>query len=868
MSKPHERRWPVPRPATRPAREPIRQLAGRARWLAVAFAVVLASSLSPAFAQSGSETRSEDSPGTGSTGSASKADTGGAQRSSTSLIIALTVHGDVTLRESTLKGALSTIGELWGINIVAGDLQGTVNGVFKDAPLREILDTILLSNGYGYRAVGETLVITELSRLGQVNPFFKSATIRLHAANVNDVVAAAGLLTTPQGRIQPITSANSFLVVDFPDRVEAIRELATALDTSASGDSSGSGSKIGPRQLEVAYMKAHFIAARTASPLLASVLSPQGAVTVMEGEDRLLVVDYPENLEIAQRVLEKIDRPRPQVSIRSLIYDISLNDIEQLGVNWSSLSGGSLQGTTLSQGGTFSPSSSLSPGTGTFINSVTATPFTDGSTGGAFSLYNLGGNLSLAAIALMLQQADDSRLLASPNITVTENQQATIEAVSEIPFQQLTQTGAGGNIGTTAFKEAGVSLQVRPKIAADHTVEMYVRPEFSVLSGFTPGENQPIIDRRTAETTVRVANGHTLVLGGMRQRSDVGAFAGVPFLKDVRVLGHLFRSRSTNVTESELVVFITPTIVGFDTPSAPRNQQIADTVASQLNRIPPPEGGNDPNSLHGGCDTCFEDRYTSKTDTLKGGAPLGYARKVPGTQGPAPTDFESQGYAAGAGTKVAKNYSAKDHSAKNYSAKDYAAKNYAAKVKPNRATVKKPSVPQVGANSNAANSYTGNGYGANSYGANNYAANNSLARPPAASHRVVQTPPAQQYQTIPLAPPATAATVAAPQRQLPPSTKPVAKEGGFIFSPPPSTAATQPALVVRAQQAPILPIEDEQPVLVASKPKTQLRRLPPVGAPTEAGIAVASKEKPTSSFGRRWRARISERLQDRSTTLR
>ena len=91
--------------------------------------------------------------------------------------MALEHPGDLNLHGLTLNAALFTIGEQWNINIVAGDLQGNVNGVFKQAPLREILDAILLSNGYNYRAVGKSLVVSSVAELGQVNPFFQSATI-------------------------------------------------------------------------------------------------------------------------------------------------------------------------------------------------------------------------------------------------------------------------------------------------------------------------------------------------------------------------------------------------------------------------------------------------------------------------------------------------------------------------------------------------------------------------------------------------------------------------------------------------------------------------------------------------------------------
>ena len=109
-------------------------------------------------------------------------------------------------------------------------------------------------------------------------------------------------------------------------------------------------------------------------------------------------------------------------------------------------------------------------------------------------------------MAQLLARANDARLMANPNVAVLENEDAIFQSVSEIPYQQLTQTQQGGQIGTTSFKEAGITLKVKPKISMEGTVEMLVTPEFSRLTGFTPGDNQPIIDKRTATTMVRVAD--------------------------------------------------------------------------------------------------------------------------------------------------------------------------------------------------------------------------------------------------------------------------------------------------------------------------------------------------------------------------
>ena len=497
-------------------------------------------------------------------------------KESDDLDAALARPGDLNLHGLSLNAALFMIGEQWNINIVSGELQGTVNGVFKQAPLREILDAILLSNGYNYRAVGKSLVVSTVADLGQVNPFFQSATIPVQNADIDEVVQGAQLLTTPKGQIRALKSAHSIVVLDFPDRVNMIREFVKTLESAGSGRFPSAENRNGI-PLEVGYFRTQHISAKTAEIALQAVLSKEGRVAVMEKEDRLLVTDYAENLAMVEIALERIDRPRPQVRIVALIYDISLQDIEQIGINWNP---------------TFKNrfTSAGDPQTTLDVDSITKVPFPAGAVGNTLTFMNLSKNVDLTTVARCLQSAKDARLLADPNVAVLENEEAVLERVSEIPYQQLTQTQQGGEIGTTAFKKAGITLHVRPKIASEGIIRMEVRPEFSRLTGFTPGDNQPIIDTSSASTTLSIANRQLVVIGGLRQRQDVGDFTGVPYLKDLKLVGRLFRSRDTDVRESELVVFITPEIIPYDDPPTARQQVGAETLDCRLNQIPEAEG--------------------------------------------------------------------------------------------------------------------------------------------------------------------------------------------------------------------------------------------------------------------------------------
>ncbi len=492
------------------------------------------------------------------------------------LATALERPGELNLHGVTLDKALFMIGEQWNINIVAGDVKGTVNGTFKQAPLREILDAILLSNGYNYRAVGKSLVVSSIEQLGQINPFFQSAIIPVETADIDEVVTGAQLLKTPKGEVRPIKSAKSIVVLDFPDRVKMIRDFVATLDNAGSGRFASGESRNG-MPLEVGYFRTQHISAKAAEQALQGVLSKAGKVTILEKEDRLLVTDYSDNLEMVEKVMRSIDRPRPQVRITALLYDISLEDIEKLGINWNQAVHGHPDASGVAQ-------SKIG------IDSVTQVPFQAGAAGSALTFMNLSKHFDITAVVEALQQASDARLLARPNVAVLENEEAIFEKVEEIPYQQLTQTQQGGSIGTTAFKKAGIELHVTPKIAAEGIIRMAVNPKVSRLVGFTPGDNQPIIDTSSTATVLTIGNCQTVVIGGLMQRDDVGKFNGIPYLKDLNVVGRLFRSKDLDVREGELVVFISPEIIGYGDEPDCRQQMAAETIRCRLDQVPEAEG--------------------------------------------------------------------------------------------------------------------------------------------------------------------------------------------------------------------------------------------------------------------------------------
>jgi type II secretory pathway component GspD/PulD (secretin) len=268
------------------------------------------------------------------------------------------------------------------------------------------------------------------------------------------------------------------------------------------------------------------------------LVSSQGKVGIDERLNSIVVTDTASNLEQIRRAIGKLDRKAPQVMIEALIVNVKLTDKLKMGVDWTQL------GTTENF---YSQGLSITGG---------ANPF------GELNFSTTSGRWSIQGLIDFVQTNDDVRILANPKVLVLNSHTAIIKTVTEIPYQELSETSAGGNIGTTSFKEAGVKLEVTPQITADGFVIMNIKPEQSAqISTFTiENSDVPVIETRNTETTLRVRDGQTIIIGGLRERQPSVKESKIPILGDIPLIGALFRKVSTEMVESELGVFITPHI--------------------------------------------------------------------------------------------------------------------------------------------------------------------------------------------------------------------------------------------------------------------------------------------------------------------
>lgn len=191
---------------------------------------------------------------------------------------------------------------------------------------------------------------------------------------------------------------------------------------------------------------------------------------------------------------------------------------------------------------------------------------------------------SVTAVLTALSSQGDVRVLSSPGVSTLNNQRAVFNVTTEEVFFAVTRQpvrGVGGEViqyetsVETQPVAVGIVMDVLPQISADNQITMNVRPMVTSLARieeFSQDENfarAPVIDRRELDTMVRVRSGETHVIGGLIQTRTEQVRSGVPLLKDIPFLGYIFGRTRTVERRSELVIFITPTIIAGAAPVAP-----------------------------------------------------------------------------------------------------------------------------------------------------------------------------------------------------------------------------------------------------------------------------------------------------------
>ena len=301
--------------------------------------------------------------------------------------------------------------------------------------------------------------------------------------------------------------------------------------------------------------------------VLKSTLTARSQVVPDSRTSQVLITATEKEWPGVQELIAKLDTPTRQVMIEAHLIETARNPSTIKGIDWAGTVGaqrfsfgnnvGTPAGTPDTDAGAkllvgSPPTSKLLVDTARGFNPATAFLDADG----------------VSAVLSFLNTDNESEVMATPRAVTLDNQTANLSVTRAFPVFKITPGSANSPAGAeVTYTNVGTILHVTPRITADNTVSLRVVPEVSNIDGtdsqVVNGEANTanIYAIRRIETHVMIPSGNTLVMGGMNFSTHAYGYTKVPILGDVPGVGRLFRSNSKNENKSNLLIFVTPTIV-------------------------------------------------------------------------------------------------------------------------------------------------------------------------------------------------------------------------------------------------------------------------------------------------------------------
>jgi len=274
-----------------------------------------------------------------------------------------------------------------------------------------------------------------------------------------------------------------------------------------------------------------------------SLMSNRGKVEADARTNALILQEIPDNIDRVINFIKELDKPARQIKISAQLLEIYSTEGLELGVDWN-VTGTREVGSDPNNPRTITQ-------TGEQSGNRTTDEFLK------YSITAMQHGWDVDAVVSTILRENKGKIIAHPEITTIENMEARIQMGAKVPVKQFDEAG---NV-VIKFEEVGTILRVTPHITADNQILMHLMPERSTLELDASGI---IINTNNAETNVVVNNGQTAVIGGLTTQDEVEAEAGVPVLKDIPILGLLFKYKQKEIEDRDLVIFVTPVIVEDD----------------------------------------------------------------------------------------------------------------------------------------------------------------------------------------------------------------------------------------------------------------------------------------------------------------
>ena len=389
-------------------------------------------------------------------------------------------------RNTNIKDLLRLLAKQYQLNVVINsEVDSRVSVSLKDVSVQNVLNTVLISQGYHYLIDGDIILVKSFE-----NNFFSDVETRLFRLNYLDALQLNETLA-------PLLTVKGEMQVLQLVKTQNIEE---------------------------------------------------------QRSDVLLVKDIPSNLDNIASVIAELDIPQKQLIIEVRLIETILDESEKFGIDWPKSGKLLLSGADPSGTSNYLPGDAYGEGKSAYSKFPVKT--------GNVKLGILTAD-ELALTLNLLAEDENSKLISNPKVTTQNNHTAMIRIGTNIPIPQVNR-GIGGDLITYEDKEVDVKLRVTPRIEPGNNISLVVHPEVEEIIGYTGSSDypQPITSVREIETKVSVAVNETIVLGGMVKDNERVVQNKVWFLGNIPFIGALFTSTEKQIEKKDLLIFITPKIVG------------------------------------------------------------------------------------------------------------------------------------------------------------------------------------------------------------------------------------------------------------------------------------------------------------------
>ncbi len=316
------------------------------------------------------------------------------------------------------------------------------------------------------------------------------------------------------------------------------------------------------------------LSAKSDDPIQSANLGEDVSITADPATNSLIISASKTDYQKILNLLSKIDIKRRQVLVEAMLLEVGLTNTESMGMEWLTSTGGS-------DGGLFASNT-----TGSLQNLFKNPDQLSGFTAAAASSGSLTlGDVTLPTQTILLEAAANQsnvNVLSAPNLLTADNEEAEIVVGQNVPFLASTSTSNenyDNTINQIDRQDVGITLRLTPRISQGDFVTLNVFTEVSsVVTATANSTLGPTTTVRTSETTVIAKDNQMIVIGGLISDNTSQSEDGVPFLKDIPLLGHAFKKSTNAFDKTNLLIFITPRVI--------RDQYDArDTTIEEKNKL-------------------------------------------------------------------------------------------------------------------------------------------------------------------------------------------------------------------------------------------------------------------------------------------